>query len=69
MVHVLSMDDAIQEVVCETVAHGGHAGVETPSGLGLFDELQREFPQATIITINLAALLDALDEAVEREDA
>jgi hypothetical protein len=69
MVHVLSMDEAIQCVVGETVAHGGHTGVDTPSGLGLFDALRREFPQATITTINLAALLDALDEAVEHEDA
>jgi hypothetical protein len=69
MVHVLSRDEAIQCVVGESLAHGGHAGVETPSGLGLFDALRREFPQATITTINLAALLDALDEAVEQEDA
>jgi hypothetical protein len=29
------------------------------------DDLRREFPYATIMTINLAALLEALDEAVE----
>jgi hypothetical protein len=40
----------------------------TPDGLGLFDHLRHEFPHATIRTINLAALLEALDEAVERQE-
>jgi hypothetical protein len=69
MVQVLSRDDAMQSVVGETLAHGGHASVDAHQGLGLFTDLRREFPQATIITINLAALLNALDEAVEPEDA
>jgi signal transduction histidine kinase len=59
----------VQSVVGETLAHGGHASVDAHQGLGLFTDLRREFPQATIITINLAALLNALDEAVEPEDA
>ena len=67
MVHAVSMDDAMQEVVGEALARTGQAEA-TPGGLGLFDDLRREFPQATIMTINLAALLEALDEAVERQD-
>ena len=36
--------------------------------LHIFDDLRREFPHATIMTINLAALLEALDEVGERQD-
>jgi hypothetical protein len=66
MVHAVSMDDAMQEVVGEALERTGQA--ETPCGLGIFDDLRREFPHATIMTINLAALLEALDEADERQD-
>ena len=68
MVHAVNMGDAIQEVVSEALERTGQAEAVTPGGLGLFDDLQREFPQATIMTINLAALLEALDEAVECQD-
>ena len=68
MVHAVSMDDAMQEVVGEALARTGQAEAATPGGLGLFDDLRREFPQATIMTVNLAALLEALDEAVECQD-
>ena len=68
MVHAVSMDDAIQEVVSETLEQTGQAEAETPGGLGIFADLRREFPHATIMTINLAALLEALDEAVECHD-
>jgi hypothetical protein len=68
MVHAVSMDEAIQEVVGKALQRTGQAEAETPCGLGLFDDLRREFPHATIMTINLAALLAALDEAVERQD-
>jgi hypothetical protein len=68
MVHAVSMDDAMQEVVGEALERTGQAEAETPCGLGIFDDLRREFPQATIMTINLAALLEALDEAVECQD-
>ena len=68
MVHAVSMDDAMQEVVGEALERTGQAEAETPGGLGLFDDLRREFPHATIMTINLAALLEALDEVGERQD-
>ena len=66
MVYTGSRGDAIQEVVGEALERTGQA--ETPGGLGLFDDLRREFPQATIMTINLAALLEVLDEAGEDHD-
>ena len=68
MVHAVSMDDTLHEVVGEAIERAGHAEAETPGGLELFDDLQREFPHATIMTMNLAALLEALDEAVEYHD-
>jgi hypothetical protein len=68
MVQAVNMGEAIQEVVGEALERRGQAEAETPGGLGLFDDLRREFPQATIMTINLAALLEALDEAVECQD-
>ena len=68
MVHAVSIDDALQEVVGEAIERAGHAEAETPGGLELFDDLQREFPHATIMTMNLAALLAVLDEAGEDHD-
>ena len=68
MVHAISLDDALQEVVSEAIERAGHTEAETPGGLELFDDLQREFPHATIMTMNLAALLEELDEAVEYHD-
>jgi hypothetical protein len=65
MVYTGSRGDAIQEVVGAALERTGQAEAATPGGLGLFDDLRREFPHATIMTINLAALLEALDEAVE----
>jgi hypothetical protein len=68
MVHAVSMGDAIQEVVGEALERTGQVEAETSGGLGLFDDLRREFPHATIMTINLAALLEALDEGGEGQD-
>ena len=68
MVHAVSMNDALQEVVSEAIERADHAEAVMPCGLELFDDLQREFPHATIMTMNLAALLEALDEAVEDHD-
>jgi hypothetical protein len=65
MVHAISLDDALQEVVGEAIERARQAEAETPCGFELFDDLQREFPHATIMTMHLAALLEALDEAVE----
>ena len=68
MVYAVSMDDALQEVVGEAIERAGHAEAETLDGLELFDDLRREFPHATIMTLNLAALLEALDEGGEGQD-
>ena len=68
MVHAVSMDEAMQEVVGEALERTGQAEAETPCGLRIFDDLRREFPRATIMTLNLAALLEALDEVGEGQD-
>ena len=68
MVHAVSMGDAIQEVVGEALERMGPAEADTSGGFGLFDDLRREFPHATIMTLNLAALLEALDEGGEGQD-
>ena len=68
MVHAVRMDEAMQEVVGEALERTGQAEAEKLGGLGLFDDLRREFPHATIMTINLAALQEALDEAVDCQD-
>jgi len=69
MVHVLRIDDTIQQVVGEALEQGGHAGAETHNGLEMFAALRCEFPQATIVTLSLAELLDVVQEAVESQDA
>jgi hypothetical protein len=48
MVHAVSMGDAMQEVVGGALERAGHAEAETPGGLGIFDDLRREFPHATV---------------------
>jgi hypothetical protein len=69
MVHAVSMGDAIQEVVGEALERTGQAEAETPGGLGIFDDLRREFPHAMIMTINLTELIEAVDGAVESPEA
>ena len=68
MVYAVRIGDALQEVVGEAIERASHTEAETPGGLEIFDDLRREFPHATIMTMNLAALLEALDEAVEDHD-
>jgi hypothetical protein len=55
MVQVVSIEEAIQDVVCETFEEA-HADVNAQSGLGMFTALRREFPQATIVTLSLSTL-------------
>jgi hypothetical protein len=69
MVHAGSMGDAMEEVVGEALERTGQAEAETPCGLGLFDDLRREFPHATIMTINLVELIEAVHGAVESPEA
>ena len=68
MVAVLSIDEAIQHVVCEAVERAGHVDVEAHNGLGMFDELRREFPQATIVTLSLSEILEAVQESADHPE-
>jgi hypothetical protein len=67
MVHVLSIDDVVQDVVCAALA-AGHAEVEGHTGLGMFTALRREFPQATIVTLSLSEILEAAHTSVQSLD-
>ena len=58
MVQMLSIEDAIQDVVCEALEED-HVAVDAQSGLGMFTALRCEFPQAMIVTLSLASLLEA----------
>ena len=68
MVSMLSIDDAIQNVVCEAVERAGHADVEAHNGLETFAALRREFPQATIVTLSLSELLEAVQESADHPE-
>ena len=69
MVHVQSIDDRIQDVVDEAVEGTGQADVDTDNGLRMFEALRREFPHATIRTLNLAELIAAVHGTVESPEA
>ena len=58
-----------KEVMAGFVERTGQAEAETPGGLGIFDDLRREFPHAMIMTINLTELIEAVDGAVESPEA
>ena len=67
MVHVLSIDDIVQDVVCAALAVG-HVEVEEHTGLEMFTALRREFPRATIVTLSLSELLEAAHTSVQSLD-
>ena len=58
MVPVLSSDDTIQDVVCAAL-DADHAEVDAHIGLVCPPPRGVEFPQATIMTLSLSALLEA----------
>ena len=67
MVSVVSIDETIQEVVCAAF-EAGHAEVDADTGLEMFTALRHEFPQATVVTLSLAALLEAAHTSVQSVD-
>ena len=69
MVYVQSIDERIQDVVGEAVEGTGQVAVDTDNGLRMFADLRREFPHATIRTLNLAELIAAVQGAVESPEA
>ena len=68
MVQTLHISDAIQEVVGDALAQVGQAEAVTPNGLETFAALRHEFPQATIVTLSLAEILTAVQEAARSEN-
>lgn len=67
MVHVLNIEDVIQEVVGEAL-EADHAEGEVHDGLEMFTALRREFPQATIVTLSLSEILEAVYTSVQSTD-
>jgi hypothetical protein len=68
MIQVLSSDETIQSVVCEALERASQAEGEAPNAVETFFPLRRAFPQATIITLSLPALLNAVHKAVQSQD-
>jgi hypothetical protein len=67
MISVLSSDDVLKDVVCAAL-ETDHAEVDVHTGLKMFAALRREFPQATIVTLSLADLLEAAYTSVQSLD-
>jgi hypothetical protein len=63
MVSVVSIDETIQ-----TAFEVDHVAVDADTGLEMFTALRHEFPQATIVTLSLAALLDAAHTSIQSVD-
>jgi CheY-like chemotaxis protein len=68
MAQVLNISEIVQSVVQEALEQGGHAEVAAQNGSGMLEELQEEFPQATIVTLSMAELLSTVQESVENQD-
>jgi hypothetical protein len=71
MVHVPNLEEVVQSILHEALEQGSYAEMDTLNGLESLEDLRREFPQATIVTLSLAEILTAVQEAVrsENEDA
>jgi hypothetical protein len=67
MVPVLSIEETIQDVVCVAL-EANHAEMDVHTGLEMFAALRDEFPQATIVTLSLAEILEAAHTAVQSLD-
>ena len=68
MIEVLSITDVVQRVVQEALRQGGHTGVGGPHGDEIIEELQHEFPQATLVTLSIAEILSTVQESVDNQD-
>jgi len=68
MVHVLNIEEVIQRILREALEQGSYAGMDASNGPEPLEDLRREFPQATIVTLSLVEILAAAQEAVQSED-
>jgi hypothetical protein len=70
MTRVLNIEDTVCSVLHEALDCENYAEVDTASGLGIFDELRHDVPQARIVTISLSAILTAVavQESARSED-
>ena len=63
MVHVPNFEEIVQSILSEAQEQGSYAEMGTLNGLEALEDLRHEFPQATIVTLSLAEILMAVQEA------
>ena len=63
MVHVPNLEEVVQSILREAQEQGSYAEMGTLNGLEALEDLRHEFPQATIVTLSLAEILMAVQEA------
>jgi hypothetical protein len=68
MAEVLSITDVVQHVVQEALRQGGPTGAGGEQSSEIIEELQQEFPQATLVTLSMAELLNAVQESADSQD-
>jgi hypothetical protein len=68
MVYVPNLEEIVQNILHETLEQGNYAEMDTLNGLKSLEDLRHEFPHATIVTLSLAEILTAVQEAVRSEN-
>jgi len=68
MIHVSNLEDVVQNILYEAQEQRSYAEMGTLNGLEALEDLRHEFPQATIVTLSLAEILMAVQEAVWSEN-
>jgi hypothetical protein len=68
MIHVSNLEDVVQNILYEAQEQRSYAEMGTLNGLEALEDLRHEFPQATIVTLSLAEILMAVQEAAWSEN-
>jgi hypothetical protein len=68
MLHVPNLEEIVKNVLREALEHGSYVEMDTLNGLESLEDLRHEFPQATIVTLSLAEILTAVQEAAWSEN-
>lgn len=65
---VFSNKDSVRNVLQEALECGNQTEMEKPNGSELFEELQRDFPQAKIVVLTMSELLAAQESDQNEEE-
>jgi hypothetical protein len=68
MIHVPNFEDVVQNILYEVQEQRSYVEMGTLNGLEALEDLRHEFPQATIVTLSLAEILMAVQEAAWSEN-